>query len=264
MRLTIRHHTRYSYETPLPYVLQRLRLHPRNDSVQTVREWTLTLAGCEREARYRDGFGNDTLLVSSRDGVDHLDITAQGIVETRDTAGVTGHDRNSAPLWIYEQETPLTLPGKSIRAMAAALKAREPLERLHELMEHIAGTIAYEVGQTHSATTAEEALTGGHGVCQDHAHVFCAAARLAGIPARYVSGYLFMEGTDEQAASHAWAEAHVDGLGWVGFDCANKICPDERYVRLAHGRDYDDASPVSGLRYGQSGESLAVSLNVAQ
>ncbi|MCB1383579.1 MAG: transglutaminase family protein [Notoacmeibacter sp.] len=264
MRLTIHHHTRYSYETPLPYVLQRLRLHPRNDTVQTVREWTLTLSGCEREASYRDGFGNDTLLVSSRDGVDHLDITAHGIVETRDTNGVTGHDRNSAPLWLYEQETALTMPGTAIRALAGAVDSHAPLEQLHELMERIAASLAYETGQTHAATTAEQALAGGKGVCQDHAHVFCAAARLAGIPARYVSGYLFMEGTGEQAASHAWAEAHVEGLGWVGFDCANKICPDERYVRIAHGRDYDDASPVSGLRFGQSGETLAVRLMVEQ
>ncbi len=264
MRLTINHQTRYTYDTPLPYLLQRLRLHPRTDSVQTVREWSLTFAGCVKEAQYRDGFGNDTLLVSSRGNVEHVEISASGIVETRDTAGVTGHDRNSAPLWIYLQETPLTSVGPGIRQFSAGVKKAKPLEMLHALMHSIADTVAYEPGKTHSATPAEDALAGGHGVCQDHAHIFCTAARALLIPTRYVSGYLMMEGSDEQAASHAWAEAHVEGLGWVGFDCANRVCPDERYVRLAHGRDYDDASPVAGLRFGHAEEVLAVRVNVAQ
>ena len=94
--------------------------------------------------------------------------------------------------------------------------------------------------------------------------MFIAAARLLGFPARYVSGYLMMDGDVEQAASHAWAEAHVDRLGWVGFDVANEMSPDERYVRVATGRDYRDAMPVSGIRLGQADERLAVSITVEQ
>ncbi len=85
----------------------------------------------------------------------------------------------------------------------------------------------YEIGSTDVETVAEAALAAGHGVCQDLTHVFCAVARLSGIPARYVSGYLMMDGVEHQAASHAWAEAHVAGLGWVGFDAANNMSPDE-------------------------------------
>jgi transglutaminase-like putative cysteine protease len=87
-------------------------------------------------------------------------------------------------------------------------------------------------------------------------------ARLLGIPARYVSGYLLMEGVAEQTATHAWAEVHLPGLGWVGFDAANNICPDERYVRIATGLCYRDAAPVSGMRIGWAGENLHVAVTV--
>jgi transglutaminase-like putative cysteine protease len=101
------------------------------------------------------------------------------------------------------------------------------------------------------------------GVCQDHAHIFVAAAHALGVPARYISGYLMMEEKIEQAATHAWAEAHIPGLGWVGFDPANEICPDDRYVRVASGLCYKDAAPVSGMRIGMPGEKLEVIVKVA-
>ncbi len=85
-----------------------------------------------------------------------------------------------------------------------------------------------------------------------------------GFPGRYVSGYLMLDGQDDQAAGHAWAEAHVDGLGWVGFDVSNGISPDERYVRLAVGRDYRDAMPASGVVVGAANERLAVHITVEQ
>lgn len=93
-------------------------------------------------------------------------------------------------------------------------------------------------------------------------HIFIAAARISGFPARYVSGYLMKTG--EQAASHAWAEAYVAGLGWVGFDPSNRMSPDETYVALATGRDYRDTAPVSGIRLGQALETLAVHITVEQ
>jgi transglutaminase-like putative cysteine protease len=124
--------------------------------------------------------------------------------------------------------------------------------------------LAYEHGHTHVASTAEEALAQGRGVCQDHAHVFIAAARRLGYPTRDVSGYLLMDEVVDQDASHAWAEAWVEGLGWVGFDISNGISPDEQYVSVATGLDYQDAAPVSGVRFGAGGEVLRVSLQVQQ
>lgn len=263
MRLTIEHHTEYRYDQPVDYALQRLRLWPRNWPCQEVDSWEIKLTGGIREARFVDGFGNETWLVSARGGLDHLGITARGAVVTSDTSGMSGPAAGFAPLWLFQQETDLTRGGPSIQALAREVGGSS-IDHLHSLMALVRDRVAYEVGATHSATGAEESLSGGSGVCQDHAHVFCAVARLLGLPARYVSGYLFMHDTVDQAASHAWAEAHLEGLGWVGFDCSNGICPDELYVRVAVGRDYADAAPVSGIRFGPSQETLAVRLNVSQ
>jgi transglutaminase-like putative cysteine protease len=101
-------------------------------------------------------------------------------------------------------------------------------------------------------------------VCQDHAHIFITCARQIGVPARYVSGYLMMNDTELQDATHAWAEVHLDGLGWVGFDVSNGISPDDRYVRVATGLDYSQSAPVIGNRIGTAGEQLTVQLQVAQ
>ncbi len=157
------------------------------------------------------------------------------------------------------------MPGERIKALAGDLPTgQERLALMHVLMNAIHKAVAYMPGTTSVSTDAEHALNTGKGVCQDHTHIFLSIARLIGVPARYVSGYLMMEGVEEQTASHAWAEAHIDGLGWVGFDAANNICPNDRYVRIATGLDYRDAAPISGVRLGGAAESLAVHINVGQ
>ena len=128
----------------------------------------------------------------------------------------------------------------------------------------ILDAVAYQTGTSETETTAEDAMTSGNGVCQDHTHIFVSAARLLGYPARYVSGYLMMNDRVEQDATHAWAEAHVEGLGWVGFDISNQISPDERYVPMATGLDYREAAPISGMRVGGNTESMSVSVHVQQ
>jgi len=122
----------------------------------------------------------------------------------------------------------------------------------------------YDTEQTHANTLAEDALAQGHGVCQDHSHVFVSSARLLGFPARYVSGYLMMNDRVEQDATHAWAEAYVDGVGWIGFDISNAISPDERYVRVATGLDYADCAPITGVRYGAEKGTMEVEIQVQQ
>jgi transglutaminase-like putative cysteine protease len=189
-------------------------------------------------------------------------VTATGEVETRDTAGVTGPHRGFAPLWLFSAPTALTSPGERITALAAEIGEGDDLERLHRLMDLVADRVEYRAGATSSESTAEDALEAKAGVCQDHAHVLIAAARLLGLPARYVSGYLKKDGL--QAAAHAWAEVYVIGLGWVGFDAANRMSPDETYVTLATGRDFRDAAPISGFRLGQATETLAVRITVEQ
>jgi transglutaminase-like putative cysteine protease len=135
---------------------------------------------------------------------------------------------------------------------------------LHALSNRIREEVSYQTGATTAITTAEEASAHGFGVCQDHAHIFIGAARAADIPARYVSGYLMMNDRIEQDATHAWAEAHIEGLGWVGFDISNGISPDPRYVRVATGRDYRDAAPLTGISFGSTEELLTVNVAVEQ
>ncbi len=265
MLLKISHTSTYHYDTPVPYALQRLKLTPQSCRTQQIHDWTVTCVGAHREVMYKDGFGNVTELIRHERNAVQISITAHGTVTTHDTNGVVGADPANTPLWVYGRQTALTAPGDNIRKLADSVRSVSPrLDLLHALMSGINAQMEYETGQTDVETTGEAALTAGHGVCQDLAHVFAAAARLLGIPARYVSGYLMMQESGEQAASHAWAEANVDGLGWIGFDPANKICPDEKYVRVAVGLDYRDAAPISGIRHGSGGETLEVAVKVEQ
>ena len=261
MRLKISHTTEYHYDDPVQYSLQRLRLTPKSQPGQVVRNWKTTVHGAHLEAGYTDHFGNHVDLVSTNAEQVTIRIVAEGEVDTEDRAGMFGPHQGFVPLWLYLRDTPLTKPGKLIRELARVTGGDNELARMHELMEAIHETVAYRPGETGSDTTAEQALEQRQGVCQDHAHIFLSAARLLGIPARYISGYLLMEEA-EQTASHAWAEVHLQGLGWVGFDAANKICPDARYVRISTGLDYQDAAPVSGMVVGKASETMNVSITV--
>ncbi|PSJ59986.1 transglutaminase family protein [Kumtagia ephedrae] len=264
MRLKITHRTEYSYDVPVQYGLQRLRLVPQSGPTQAVVSWALEIAGAREEVRFADQFGNETRLVSVEGEPHGVSVEAGGIVETFDTSGIVGPHQGFAPLWLFARETALTVAADGIAALADAVAPASEVDRLHALMDAVADKVAYVPGSTHAGTNAEEAIALGKGVCQDQAHVFIAAARRLGYPARYVSGYLLLDGTVDQVASHAWAEAHVEALGWVAFDVANRISPDERYVRLAVGRDYREAMPVSGIRLGQAAEALAVHITVEQ
>lgn len=264
MRLKISHRSEYRYTSAVGYLLQRVRLVPRSGRTQDVLSWSLKLEGAEEEVYYRDHFGNDTRLLSAHGLEDAVAIKAEGEVITRDTAGVLGPDEGFAPLWLFRATTDLTEPGKALKGLANATPPGQDIERLHNLMGEIRKRVAYTVGSTETTTTAEEALLLGSGVCQDHAQIFVSAARLLGLPARYVSGYLMLDDRVDQVASHAWAEAYVEGLGWVAFDPSNGISIDERYVRLAVGRDYRDAMPISGILFGQVDEHLDVRITVEQ
>lgn len=264
MRLKITHTTQYHYDEPVAYALQRLRLVPMDGPAQSIVDWKLEIKGANQELRFIDHYGNDTRLISVTGDERSIAITAAGEVETTDVAGVIGPQRGFAPLWLYLRQTGLTEPGEGVSALLEDMPAERDLGWLHELVNRIGERVPYEIGATHAGTRAEEALKHRKGVCQDHAHIFLSVAREAGFPARYVSGYLLIDGTTDQVASHAWVEAHVDALGWVGFDVSNAISPDERYVKLATGLDYRDATPISGIRLGAANERLEVHITVEQ
>ncbi|RKF21799.1 transglutaminase family protein [Altericroceibacterium spongiae] len=266
MRLSVRHTTHYRFAAPVSYAIQRLRLTPKETQGQKILQWNMEYEGAREELVYDDQNHNSVTLISAEEGVEEVIVTCHGKVDTEDHAGVIGHHSGLLPLWSFLGYTPLTIAGPKVRALIARVERSESgmVETLHNLSSMIRDTVKYETGRTQVTTTAEEAIAQGHGVCQDHAHIFIAAARALDIPARYVSGYLMMDDRIEQEATHAWAEAYVQNLGWVGFDISNGISPDPRYVRVATGRDYRDAAPITGISYGAMTEELSVKLAVEQ
>lgn len=266
LTLQVRHTTHYAFTQPVVHALQRLRLTPKETQGQRIIDWSMRFDNAAVELQYDDQHFNHVHLISLAPGAREVTVTCEGMVETEDNAGVIGRHSGHLPLWSFLRQTPLTKPGPKMRALLRDMPPTDsavPLDYLHALAALVREKIAYETGRTHSATTAEEAASHGYGVCQDHAHIFIGAARAARIPARYVSGYLLMDDRIEQEATHAWAEAHVEGLGWVGFDVSNGISPDPRYVRVATGSDYRDAAPITGISQGAAAaEVLTVGVAV--
>ena len=264
MLLSVDHVTRYRYDRPVRAVMQSHRLTPSKFDGQKVRDWTVTVSDGIPGGSFRDGAGDRVQGWMVKGPVSEVEVRVTGTVETFDLAGVLRGHREVVPPEVYLVETVATRADAALADLAMqAAGAEGPLAMAHRLAELVAGAVAYKPGATQSQTTAAEALALGEGVCQDHAHTLIACARRMGLPARYVSGYLF---ADEQGipheAAHAWAEIHVAGLGWVGFDPANRCCPDARYIRLGSGMDAQDAAPIRGVARGVGAESLDVTVAV--
>lgn len=265
MRLTVDHVTRYRYDAPARSVVQSHRLTPSAFAGQRVIDWEVTVEGGTKGARHRDGAGDLVQGWTIGGPVGEVTVRVRGTVDTEDLAGVLrGHRETVAPE-CYLRETTPTKVDVALGRLADSVAAPDALSLAHALSAAVADAIAYRPGVTHAHTTAAEALALGEGVCQDHAHALIACANHRGIPARYVSGYLFAD-ADGQAheAAHAWAELHVAGLGWVGFDPANRCCPDARYIRLGSGFDAQDAAPIRGIARGGAGEDMDVTVAILQ
>jgi len=273
MRLTVEHRTHYTYSEPVRLVVQSLKLTPSRHEGQRPVHWSVSAAGCVVTAGFVDGYGDEVLTLTCPEPHEEVEIVVTGEVITHDTSGVLrGHTELIKPR-VFLRATPTTTPDAAIRDLALGVAASfdmtaampGTLELAHALSGAIADAIAYMPGTTDAHTTAAEALAAGQGVCQDHAHTLMAAARVIGMPARYVSGYLFVDAEGEpHEAAHAWAELWVDGLGWVGFDPSNRTCPTESYIRLGSGLDARDAAPIKGVHMGAASETMDVSLVVQQ
>lgn len=269
MRLSVLHRTAYSFDAPMRWVTQSHRLTPSDNGSQRVLDWSITVDGAVPGGAFTDGAGDRITTLSVAGPVDAFEVVVRGTVETGDTAGVLRDYREVISPRVYlVPTTPTKANGALQDLMRAALTGADPtdaLGRAHRLSEAVSDAIAFESGSTNAHTTAAEALEQGTGVCQDHAHALIALAHAAEMPARYVSGYLLArdDGAPEEA-SHAWAEIHVAGLGWIGFDPANRCCPDDRYIRLGSGRDAQAAAPIRGISRGGGIEAMDVSVTVAQ
>lgn len=267
MRLKIFHSTTYRYEPPASGVIQILRMTPGSHDGQYVADWQIDVSTDSRLHAHEDAFGNLTHVMTGS-AVTDLNITVEGLVETHDTGGVLKGADERFPPSLFLRTTPLTSVNPAMATFARELRAEsegDDIGFLHTLMTEISEHMTFDADPTTSATSAAEAFGLKRGVCQDYAHVFIACARSGGVPARFVSGhFLRSDGMIHQEAGHAWAEAFVPDLGWVGFDAANCICTTDAHVRVAAGLDYLGAAPVRGTRYGGGTETLAVTVRVEQ
>lgn len=265
MRLNVFHRTRYVFTRPLTDVIQLLRLTPSSCLTQTVLEWRIDVDCDARLRESRDGYGNIVHMLYVNRPVTELAITAAGRVITENRAGVVEGLPNDLPRDVFLRPTALTLPDEALRALGVGLGGEGALAKMHALNAALFAGMIFCADSTTAATPAAKAYAERRGVCQDFAHIFIAVARTIGIPARYVSGHLFRrDGNGAQSASHAWAEAWVDDLGWVAFDPTNGICADDAYIRIAAGLDYGEAAPVVGARRGGGDEQMTVEVQVGR
>jgi len=262
MQMHIRHETRYRYERPVKYSVQSLHLTPRRDLSQRALAWSIAAPG--RRLEQVDAYGNISHLLTIEEPHREIHIVVHGVVETADTEA-RQDDGPLSPL-AYLAPTKLTAPNDELRAFAqrALNKVTDPRDRAQRLAEAVFDAVRYKSGTSDVQDSAAVALKSGEGVCQDHAHVYIASARSMGIPARYVSGYLYT-GDSSDAASHAWVDVWLGSeIGWQSIDVTHK-CPAVRtYCRLAVGRDYLDAAPVRGVRQGGGGEKMEANVLVAE
>jgi transglutaminase-like putative cysteine protease len=254
MRISIEHTTRYVYEEPVRYSAQYLRLIPASNARQQVVDWRLDAPAPSTE--FIDGYDNITHLLTINDPACEIVIRSAGTVETSSARDEPHEDSKVSPL-VFLRSTPLTRAEGDLTEFAESYRRRTvSVSALRELSEAVHARLPFKPGVTDTHWTASEAFNAGFGVCQDHAHVFLACCRHLCIPARYVSGYLYLPTTsDSPVASHAWVEAWVVDR-WRSFDITNQQPAGERHIRLAIGADYLEASPVRGVRSGGGNEQM--------
>jgi transglutaminase-like putative cysteine protease len=267
MRLRVIHSIVRRYDPPATGVIQLLRLTPRNHEGQHVIGWRIDTSVDARLSAHEDAFGNLTHVFSADGPLDTLRISIDGEVETQNSDGIVRGTVERFSPSLFLRDTPLTQADQRISDFARAIRDAHKgnvLDELHHLLHRLHEEMRDEdePSQTEAATAAE-VFARKRGLARDLAHIFIGAARSLAIPARYVSGYVCLDGL-EQRSGHAWAEAYVPGLGWTGFDPVKGACPTEAYIRVAVGLDALGAMPVRGTHYGGSTEKLAVAIDVEQ
>jgi transglutaminase-like putative cysteine protease len=258
MRFQIRHDIVLSYPLPVKEVIMALRLTPRSHEGQHIAFWRIDLDVDCLMSPSEDAFGNIVHTFNAEGPLQHAGIVVEGEVETFDAAGIVRGALERFPPPLYLRETPLTAADAQVRAFALRVASTRDgsLDVLHGLMGAVHATLVIDPKSTGTETTAAQALAARRGDPRDFAHVCIACARHLDIPARYVNGFVTHgAGSIEQSGGHAWAEAFVSDIGWIGFDPVNDICPQEAHVRIACGLDYLGAAPVRAACTGGMGEA---------
>lgn len=262
MRLRITHRTTFTYDAPIVEAATELRLRPSDGGGQRCVSFRLeTEPRGVRVNHYTDHLGNSVGHFDILEPHEQLTVIATSEVAT----GALDDDAPLAPLdrHDYLAPTPLTTLDGQLPQAGPATAGVTAAKRALELMRAVAATLVYERGATSVQTPAPEVLALGRGVCQDFAHVLIAACRLDGIPARYVSGYLYDDSlATEHGASHAWVDIWDRERGWISLDPTHCCEQTDSYARVAVGRDYGDVPPTRGVFKGGAQERLSVSVSV--
>jgi len=280
MFYSIRHVTRFRYTSPVRESVMELRMQPRSEGPQTLRSFQIATNPRAQLYAYTDHLGNAVYHFNLLREHEELRIEVQAVVEFAsfttpperlgdeewkgldpsrlsddhfDMLGASKFSRPSADLFTFMKIADIEKP------------VGDPLTAMKTLNRAIYDSFEYESGITQVHSPIEVALRGRQGVCQDFSHVMIAVARQWGIPARYVSGYMYHRGNRDRSeadATHAWVEAWFPSLGWVGFDPTNNVLAEERHVRAAVGRDYADVPPTRGTFKGLAETELSIAVAI--
>ena len=278
----VEHLSVFRYSEPVRGSVMLLRLHPRDEENQRLLEFRLDIAPAAEAAAMRDAFGNVCHLFNVHREHRETSVRSRARVDSADAPPLPRRmegdawaelSRLAAPVryWEYLSASRFARPGPLLDAFAASrgiARGPDPLETLLETAHALRAAFHYMPGSTAVDSPMERILETRRGVCQDYTHVMIALGRAWGIPSRYVSGYLHLEGAageqTPEGASHSWAEFLLPDIGWLGIDPTNDCVADHRHVRVAVGRDYADAAPTRGTLFGGGEADLEVRVKVVE
>jgi transglutaminase-like putative cysteine protease len=267
MRLLIQHQTEYRYTEPQARVVQLLRMTPSSHIGQNIVDWRIDVDCDARLKHSTDGFGNIVSMLYLAGPVERIGLRVTGEVLTEDRAGAVSGAIDPLPSAVYRRATELTAPCDALLDLLRDHDGAngDALSRIHDLNSAVCRLFPCKEHRSTEVRSVGEVLDVRSGCSMDMAHVLIAAARAGGFPARFVTGYIYRDDPDcgHREAPHFWAEIDVPEFGWIGFDPANDMCPNDHYVRIAQGLDFRDAAPISGARVGGGHEVLAIGVDVS-
>lgn len=276
----VRHLTKFVYGQAVSESAMEVRMHPRNDSNQRCLSFSLSVSPRCRVFAYRDHLGNQVhhFDIPGRHG--QLVVVAESVIEHQPLGEIPASLDAGAweeldalvakgDYWEMLLPSEFAQPTPALLELARELRVErrdDPLQLLQELNQRLFEGFSYAPQTTRADSPIDEALRMRRGVCQDFAHIMIALVRHVGIPCRYVSGYLHHRREDHDRsvadATHAWVEAFLPTLGWVGFDPTNALMARDRHIRTALGRDYADVPPTRGLFRGRADSAMYVAVQV--
>jgi transglutaminase-like putative cysteine protease len=260
MRLKIQHTTTFAYDQLISEAYTEMRLKPLDADGQRCLSFSLITEPQDIVLRYTDHFGNEVHHFDVIQSHQRMVVAATSEVLTPDVYATGSLKLSPLDEFNYLSPTVYAPHTPELIAFSSAFRAEDPMETARSIMINLHDTLIYEKGATDVKTTADQALSLGRGVCQDFSHIMLAACRTQGLPARYVSGYLYNNG--HTAASHAWVDVLIPGRGWISLDPTHDREQTGQYVRVAVGRDYADVPPTRGIFKGNAKEKMDVKVSV--